>query len=254
MSPVTASDSLLIDPERHALFPAFTVTTLGTTLVIAPHSDDETLGCGGLLALLAEHGCETHVVIVTDGSRSHPHSASYPAARLAALRESETLAALAELGLPNTPAHFWRFADCGLPKEGMPDFEQAVERVRRFLDELKPGTILVPWRRDPHCDHEATWSLLRAANERCPEPPRWLEYPVWAWTRADTGVAPRPEEGEAWRLDIASVLPKKERALQQYRSQLGQVIRDDPEGFVLPEEMLKNFMKPWELFIEPADV
>ncbi len=107
--------SLLVEPEQHTLLPPETAVTLGTTVVIAPHPDDESLGCGGLLALLAAFGNSAHVLVMTDGSRSHPNSPSYPAARLAALREQETLAALEVLGLPASTARFLRYPDCGLP-------------------------------------------------------------------------------------------------------------------------------------------
>jgi LmbE family N-acetylglucosaminyl deacetylase len=36
-------------------------------LVVAPHPDDESLGCGGLIASLAQKGCRFYVVFTTDG-------------------------------------------------------------------------------------------------------------------------------------------------------------------------------------------
>src|SRR5690606_16204888 len=44
--------------------------------VIAPHPDDESLGCGGLIAALAADGRAVQVVFVTDGAGSHPNSAA----------------------------------------------------------------------------------------------------------------------------------------------------------------------------------
>ena len=101
--------SLLIDPERHPLRPGDSVRTLGRTVVLAPHPDDESLGCGGLLARLAAHGVPARVVVVTDGAQSHPGSAAYPPERLRALREAEAraaVAALLERVLPTSSAHF----------------------------------------------------------------------------------------------------------------------------------------------------
>ena len=37
-------------------------------LVVAPHQDDETLGCGGLIARKRYEGLPVHVVFITDGS------------------------------------------------------------------------------------------------------------------------------------------------------------------------------------------
>ncbi|MDQ3545581.1 MAG: PIG-L family deacetylase [Verrucomicrobiota bacterium] len=245
--------SLLVEPDQHALLPPKTAATLGSTIAIAPHPDDESLGCGGLLALLAAFGNAAHVLVMTDGSRSHPNSPSYPAARLAALREQETLAALEVLGLPASTARFLRYPDCGLPAAGTVAFGEAATQLREMLVARTPDTLLVPWRRDPHCDHEATWRLLREASAGMPSPPRWLEYPIWAWTQAESKAAPQTNDGHAWRLDISPVLARKERAIARHRSQMGVVIQDDPGGFVLEPAMLAHFARPWELFIEPVD-
>lgn len=243
-----------MEPERHALLPPETAVTLDCTVVVGPHPDDESLGCGGLLALLADYGNPAHVIVMTDGSRSHPDSPSYPAARLAALREQEVLDALAALGLPARAARFLRYPDGGLPAPGTLAFDETARQLHEMLVALATDTLLVPWRRDPHCDHEATWGLLREATVALESRPRWLEYPVWAWTQAESEVAPRTDEGHAWRLDIFPVLARKEQAIARHRSQTGALIHDDPGGFVLVPEMLAHFVRPWELFIEPADV
>ena len=63
-------------------------------VVVAPHPDDESLGCGGLIVQALADGRAVRVVIVSDGCGSHPNSKAYPHERLRALRESETVAAL----------------------------------------------------------------------------------------------------------------------------------------------------------------
>jgi LmbE family N-acetylglucosaminyl deacetylase len=245
--------SLLLDPERHPLCPAEAAAALGHTIVFAPHPDDESLGCGGLLALLAGAGIAVTVVIVTDGSRSHPNSVSHSSGRLASIREAETLDAVAELGLAPSSVQFLRYPDCGLPYRGTSIYREAIARLRRLMTDMRPETMLVPWRRDPHSDHIGTWHLLRSTVDGMRSRPRWLEYPVWAWPHAHAGDAPRHDEACAWRIDISSVLARKQRAIAQHRSQLGRLIHDDPEGFVLEPAMLAYFAQPWELFIEPHD-
>jgi len=254
MQTPTLSRSLLVEPERHPLRPAEAAAALGSTIVFSPHPDDESLGCGGLIALLADAAVPVQVVMMTDGSRSHPNSRTHPSARLAAVREEETRDALTALGLGPQAVHFLRYRDCGLPTPGTPTFAEAAAQLGELIETLKPDTVLVPWRRDPHCDHEGTWHLLRATFAVLEDHPRWLEYPVWAWPRAETSLAPRDDEASAWRLDISSVLSRKQQAIAQHRSQMGALIRDDPEGFVLKPEMLTYFAQPWELFIEPIDV
>ena len=67
---------------------------IGNALVIAPHPDDESLGCGGTIALLRQRGYSVHVLFVSDGTMSHPNSPAYPAERLRKVREAEALDAL----------------------------------------------------------------------------------------------------------------------------------------------------------------
>ena len=68
-------------------------------IVVAPHPDDESLACGGLIADACRQGLRGKVVIVSDGAGSHPNSKAYPPDRLTALREEEAKRAAAELGL-----------------------------------------------------------------------------------------------------------------------------------------------------------
>ena len=68
-------------------------------IVVAPHPDDESLACGGLIADACRQGLRGKVVIVSDGAGSHPNSKAYPPDRLRSLREEEARRAAAELGL-----------------------------------------------------------------------------------------------------------------------------------------------------------
>ena len=179
----------LAAPDAVELRPAAVAAELGRTVVLAPHADDESLGCGGLLAHLADAGLGPRVVVVTDGTRSHPGSAAYPAPRLRALREDEARQACAVLG---ADVAFLRHPDGGLPAPGSPAFCDAAVALAAHLADA--DTVVVPWRRDPHGDHEGTWRLARAAVAERDRPTRWLEYPVWAWTRSGGPEAPRAGE------------------------------------------------------------
>src|ERR1700722_17846159 len=77
-----------------------TIANDDIVMVLAPHADDESLGCAGLIAELTRMGRPPVVVIVTDGTGSHPSSHAYPPSRLRALREREALQAVTILGLP----------------------------------------------------------------------------------------------------------------------------------------------------------
>jgi LmbE family N-acetylglucosaminyl deacetylase len=105
-------NSLLTSVES----PLYSVAQIAANraLIVAPHPDDETLGCGGAIALLRSIGCDVRVLVVSDGTLSHPNSQKYPPLALRELRESETISALAVLGVDATTINFLRLPDGGV--------------------------------------------------------------------------------------------------------------------------------------------
>lgn len=223
---------------------------LGPTLVVAPHPDDESLGCGGTLALLRQLGYPVHVLFVSDGTMSHPNSPTYPAERLRELREAEALEALHILGVDPACATFMRQKDTQVPTPGTPGFSEAVDRVVEGLTTLQPTTVLVPWRRDPHRDHRASWQITHEAITQLTVRPRVLEYLIWLWELGDSVAMPQPEEVTVWRVAIEAVFAQRSQAIAAHRSQVTRLINDDPTGFYLSPELLTHFAQPRELFLE----
>src|SRR3978361_422658 len=84
------------------------VIGLGWCLILAPHPDDESLGCGGLIAGCCQPGRAPVVACLTDGGMSHPGSQTYHRERLVHLREAEMRAATSRLGLPSNRLVFLR--------------------------------------------------------------------------------------------------------------------------------------------------
>jgi LmbE family N-acetylglucosaminyl deacetylase len=236
---MTINDAQPIDP-----------LTFGPTLVVAPHPDDESLGCGGTIARLRQAGVPVFALMVSDGSASHPNSASYPAQRLRDVREAEALNALALLGVSAEAITFMRQPDSKVVMPGEVDFEDAVAVVTEVLAHAKPATVLVPWQRDPHRDHRATWQIMNATLDRLPERPRRLAYFVWLWELAQPADWPQPGEVQTWRVDIGPVLDLKKRAIAAHISQVTRLIADDPTGFYLSPDLLRHFDRPDEFYFE----
>jgi LmbE family N-acetylglucosaminyl deacetylase len=214
-----------------------------TPLILAPHPDDETLGCGGLIAACCQAGIVPRVAILTDGAASHPGSLTYPPARLAAVREAEARTALGILGLPPEHIMFLRFPDAGMPRGG-----EAYEAALAALAGCCTAQTIVigPWGEDPHCDHEAGSVFARALAEAA-NVALWT-YPVWGWLRDLAQTLP-PQRIEGVRLDIAAFLPAKRRAIAAHATQHGEVVVDSPQGFCLPPALLAIFARPYELFL-----
>ncbi|MCY7377340.1 MAG: PIG-L family deacetylase [Pyrinomonadaceae bacterium] len=238
------------DLSKIALKKAETVVCWGKTLIVAPHPDDESLGCGGAIALLRKHNLEVGVLTMSDGTLSHPNSKKFPPEKLRDIRESEMIAALEILGVSSDKVKFLRLGDRRVPGENATDFTAAVETIKDFLAADQPETIVVPWRRDPHPDHRATWQIFSAANDLFDVKFRILEYPIWLWEMAETKDLPRENEIEIWRLDVSETIEKKQRAIHAHLSQTTDLIDDDPNGFRLSPEVLAHFAAPFEIYLE----
>jgi len=225
----------------------------GSTWVLAPHPDDEALGCGGLIALLRRCGQPVQALLVSDGSQSHPRSRQYDAAARAKLRDAEWQQALACLGVARADLHRLGWPDGQVPAPGDARFDAAVQGLRGLLERHRPATVVLPWRRDPHPDHRATHALFAEAARTLPFAIRSLEYAVWLGERAELGDRPRPDEVTVWQLDIRRVLPAKRRAIACHRSQAGAVFTDDADGFTLPATLLRRAQAPFERYFERRD-
>ena len=220
------------------------VVAAGGVLVLAPHQDDECLGCGGLIALLCEAGTPPAILFVTDGAGSHPGSALFPPERLRSIRAEEAITAAALLGLGRERVRLLALPDGAAPVAGQA-FDAAVAAIRRTAAEFGCATIAAPWRHDPHCDHQAAAAMAAATGLRV------LSYPVWGWLLPDETAL-----DDAWasghRLAVGQVLDRKRRALAAHRSQFGEVVTDDPNGFRVPAALLAACLTPFEFFLDGA--
>jgi LmbE family N-acetylglucosaminyl deacetylase len=125
-------------------------------VALAAHPDDESMGCAGTLALLAESGAEVTVVFATDGEATRG-SALEPA-ETGRLRAAEARDACRLLGVTRT-----RFL--GRPDRGLP--ERAAElgaEIGAVLAETRAEVVLLPWFLDGHPDHQALSAALAHAT------------------------------------------------------------------------------------------
>jgi LmbE family N-acetylglucosaminyl deacetylase len=213
--------------------------------ILSPHPDDESLGCGGLIAACCAAGNAPVVAMLTDGSASHPDSYDFPPERLTTLRQQEALAAGQCLGLAPENLVFLGYPDSALPTSGL-DFAEAVARMASIALAQGCTAIVSPWVWDPHGDHTAGALMGQALAARLELP--LFEYPVWGWLLPwDAEIAVGDITG--FRLDISEFLPAKQAAIAAHRSQYGGVVTDSPKGFKLPNELLELFQRPYEVFI-----
>ncbi len=222
------------------------VAGTGASLILAPHPDDESLGCGGLIAACCQAGRPPVVAVLTDGAGSHPGSRAWPPDRLREERAREVRSAVGLLGLPADRLVLLSQPDGHAPHPGDRPFMPLVERLRGIAHAFGCDRILATWQHDPHCDHLAAWQIAAEAARRSHLLLR--AYPVWGWM-LDGHVPAVPVGG--CRLDISAVRTLKLKAIQAHQSQHGGLVRDDPTGFALPASLLAVLGSRFETFLLP---
>ncbi len=179
----------------------------GRVLVLAPHADDETIGCGGAIALHVAQGDPVSIAIATDGALGEP-GGRFAGQDYRELRRREARAAAAVLGA--APPDFWEYPDQGLAGLLREQPSPLVARIDVSLERLRPAVVYHPADDEVHPDHHALAAAVAAALERqaAGRRPLALAYEVWVPVHATRVI------------DVTAVWPVKQRALEQYSSQL----------------------------------
>jgi len=218
---------------------------LGRVMIIAPHPDDESLGCGGLIAHLRAQQAEVWILFLTTGEASHPNSKKYPPNRLGALRKTEAIKACKILGVEEDHLFFFNAGDGKLSTYLEAD-DSLTNRLQEIFQKIQPNTVFKPWRRDHHIDHVAASELVRKATEGMPI--ELAEYPIWLWKKSKPGDWPEKKEILPFRLPISDVMETKMAAIKVHISQMTGLIDDDPEGFLFTDDLLEPFLGEFEYF------
>lgn len=130
--------------EEAEAIPFEPVQLLGERLlVLAPHPDDEVIGCGGVLAQHVQHGRQVRVIVATDGTAA---TSTDDPTTYRQRREAESRAGLAVLGVSDV--RFLGHADRGLT-------DAVAGELRAELLAFQPDLVLLPSLVEIHPDHRA---------------------------------------------------------------------------------------------------
>jgi LmbE family N-acetylglucosaminyl deacetylase len=217
-------------------------------LVVAPHQDDSTLGCGGLMLLRRLEGAPVSVVYLTDGSASHPGHPTLTPSLLVQMRREEAEAATALLGVDHARLTFLNEPDGTLDKLTPERRAAFIERLAGVFRSAAPDHLLLPYRKDGSSEHEAGFGLVIAALAAAGLKPRVLEYPVWAWWNPVRMLRPLLRSRRIWRVNHFGYEPLKTAAVAAYRSQT-QPMPPWTEA-VLSPEFVEAFTPSAEYFFE----
>jgi LmbE family N-acetylglucosaminyl deacetylase len=225
----------------------------GRLLVLAPHPDDETIGCGGTISMSLRRGAYVRVVVVTRGDYARTVK---DRETVASIRQLELVGATRALGLEIADVIQLGFADGYLAR-----FEEQVRaRLAEQITSWGPTVVLVTAAADPHPDHAALGRLAR--DVLADSSVALFEYMVWGWWEPSRWLrlARRTRRssplGASHPLGVVSVtssdsLKSKRAALSCYASQIGPSASKaglQSGTGVLEGRFLAHFLRGAELF------
>jgi N-acetylglucosamine malate deacetylase 1 len=181
-------------------------------LVVAPHPDDETLGCGGTLLRYKSEGARIGWLIVTSVSEQHGWTSQRVQERRQEIDRVRALLgfdSVYELGLPSTRL------------DSVP-MSEIVERIGGVFRDFVPGQVFVPHRSDVHTDHRIVFDAVAACT-------KWFRYPsvrsVLAYetlSETDFALSAHHAFRPNYFVDIGPFIELKLQVMSSYASELGQ--------------------------------
>src|SRR5439155_18343447 len=168
----------------------------GRIVVLAPHPDDEIIGCGGTLAKLIAHGAHVTAIYATDGAQTASLLHAPPEVRRT-VRLEEARAVGEAMGFASIV--FW-----GEDNAAFRERDDLIERLGATLAEVQPALIFTPFPADGHRDHRVLSRMLAKALAAKPDTvqeARVLSYGVWSLVPPNTYC------------DITDVVELQEQAL-----------------------------------------
>ena len=214
--------------------------TQKSAMVFSPHQDDETFGCGGMIARKREQQIPVSVVFLTNGQGSADTDAE-SRQKIMQTRKEEAVKALNILGVEISEIHFLDKADGGLRDLKTEEKQEAIAKISELIKYYQPGEVYVPHKNDCHRDHEATYHLVKAAIEQTKLQVELLQYPIWLFWRSPLFIMLKFSDiAAAYYFSIAAVQQKKNQAIASYISQLQSL----PNGFV------NRFLSSYEIFFK----
>jgi N-acetylglucosamine malate deacetylase 1 len=173
-------------------------------LVLAPHPDDEAIGCGGTILLHSrDRGDRVACAFLTSGELGLPRLRTEQARQI---REAEAEKAAEILGIARLD--FLRQPDSCVEKQ----VQAAATALEVVLKRETPATIYLPHARDNHPDHRAALPIaLRALESLRMSPPLLLGYEIWTPLSAHDRVE-----------NVTAQMPAKLAAIRTHRSQVRQ--------------------------------
>ena len=184
-------------------------------LIFAPHADDETLGCGGIIAKNTFLGNQVKVVVVTGaGGEKHKHFSN----ELFLTVQNEFKKAMAVLSVNDY--EFLNFPSTMLDIVGRLELNIAIDKITR---KFQPSDIYVPFAGDMHNDHRMVCEAVAVATRPYLNYVNMIEN-IYAYETLSETHLKYPSLGASFlpnvHENVSDFFKLKLKALSKYPSQL----------------------------------
>ena len=184
-----------------------------TILVVAPHPDDETLGCGGTLLRHKAEGNDIHWLIMTKITKEYGYSSERIDSRKNEIDEVASRYGFSSV----TQCDFITTQLDNVPKN------ELIDEVAKTINRIQPNTVYVPFRNDIHSDHAAVFDAVASCSKsfRYPSIRKIRAYE----TLSESEFSLHPDDSgfkpNLW-VDVSSYLNKKIEIMNIYKGEMGE--------------------------------
>lgn len=181
-------------------------------LVIAPHPDDEIIGCGGTIAKYIDKGIDVYVIVATNAHKGAPELFDNQIIKEVRL---EALKAHKYLGVKET--FFFDFPAPAL--NAFPEFKISI-KIAEIINQVKPNILYLPHPGDLHQDHKAIYRAGLVAAR--PQGDYCIKEIYCYETLSETEWAPYQEKAFIPNvfIDITDFFEQKLEAMRFFKSQI----------------------------------
>ncbi len=174
---------------------SFQISSEDRILIVAPHPDDESIGCGGLML---QYGSQCEILLLTDGRKGYDSRFPTDEDALIKLRAEELKNAAALAGVSK------------IHMLGIPDSTLSQHAEQVFAFDFSPYQfVFVPNHFERHKDHAPVLKLVQTACRRQKSAAKIFEYEVWSPLPSFTDV-----------LDLGDLMERKLEMVRQYQTQI----------------------------------
>ena len=198
---------------------------MNKVLVISPHPDDETLGCGGTLIRHKKEGDEIHWLIMTNVNSSEK--------KIHSVKEKEIEEVSKAYNFDSTSRT--KFLTSELDSAPRKEIIQVISKV---FKEIQPNFLYLPFKNDIHSDHSIVFDAAASCTKSFRYP--YVKKVMIYETISETEFSIRPEREQfkpnLW-IDISDYIDEKIEMMSLYKSEIGK------EPFPRSEQNIRSLAK-----------